>query len=448
MNAHRRAAALLGAAALAFAFAIGSSPACPLQAPPQPLRSLYKSSERVVVARVGEREVLKTVEGVASVRVALRVTESVKGPSEPRVLHLHHEEYVGGGVENLNEGARPVSYSGRQPARLVRGERYLFFLEPRAAGGCCEVNDVSYGIKKLSDEDLKVYLGRLKELADITRRESEDRHALLEWLVRCAEEPATRWEGAYELLESAGAAARAEAKVNVKGVAEEVREAPAVAASDAPAGAEAQDEMLSQSPSALGAEVTSESITALPTLGLKAFALFRYTPADPGLAPMLNAVQKQRLADALFASAEPSEGDDLLMQLVRDFEDPRLPAFLLARLHRFEEEPPLEAELWLRLLAGSLGNEQLSRLADSYSEQTTFDEDGEGASAGADEPAGGEAEVSDEPREETPEERQARGALARAAAERATRKRSAALKAVLARLDLFVATGRLAPAER
>ncbi|HEX8337346.1 MAG TPA: hypothetical protein VF621_11495, partial [Pyrinomonadaceae bacterium] len=164
---------------------------------------------------------------------------------------------------------------------------------------------------------------------------------------------------------------------------------------------------------------------------------------------LLNAVQKQRLSDAFFATDVPKEGDDELMQLVKDFGDARFTAFVLARLHRFEEEPPVEAELWLRTLAAALRNEQFIKLADAYTQEATYYEAEEGeteapAEAPAPAAAGGEGEAAEEEVEEAPADREAEAARDAAAAERARVKRSALLKATLARIDLFVTTGQLA----
>jgi hypothetical protein len=204
-------------------------------------------------------------------------------------------------------------------------------------------------------------------------------------------------------------------------------------------------------------------VTELPVQRLAFLDRYRYTRPDPALVPLLNTVQKHRLADALFASNEPGEGDEFLMQLVKDFGDPRFPAFALARLHRFEEEAPSEAESWLRALAASLKNRQIDELADAYVEDATYFEDEEEETEAATETddaaeandatdeeeaeaaSGDEEDVSEEA-EETPADPEAEAAeAARIAAgtERATRKRSALLKALLVRIDLLVSTGQL-----
>jgi hypothetical protein len=450
---------LLAAAALAFAFAFERSLACPVQIPPQPLRTLYKVSERVVVARVGDRQVLQTDEEAesASVRIPLHVTENVKG-SPAGVVYLHRDEYVGKDAAEVAEEVT-MMYNGRVVPQLKRGERFLFFLEPREGGGY-EVNDGSYGIKQLSDDDLKVYLERLKELAEMTRQGKEDKHALVEWLVRCAEQPATRWEGAYELLESAQAV---ETTADEQGADEaEVQpeaDAPAPAAqetAESAAAAAPQVQTEPQTPEAQAAAVASGAWEGGTVLSMRPPPDdLRYAPPDPELSLLLNAVQKQRLSDALIATDEPEEGDDELMQLVKDYGDARFPAFVLARLHRFEDDAPQEAELWLHALAGSLKNEQIGKLADSYSQDTTYYEDEEeteaatetDAAAEANDAAADEAATPDEA-EETPADQEAQIARWAAATERATRKRSAMLKALLARIDLFFATGQLASNSR
>jgi len=445
MNGIRRALppVLFAAAALICAFALQRSLACPIQTPPQPLRTLYKVNERVVVARVVAKEVLKTLDQVVFVRIALHVTENVKG-APVQLLHLYHTEFVEDEAEKDEARVTRFARSGRTLPRLKQGERYLFFLNRREEGDGYEVDDESYGIKLLSGDDLKVYLERMKELADLVRQQPEDKHALVEWLVRCAEEPATRWEGAYELFQSAAAAAEPQEQDGV-----DAGQAPDDAeASNASGGGEAQAEPDS---------TTSRQIEELPR-----FNDPRYAPADPELMSLLNAVQKQRLSNALVASSEPSEGEDFLMRVVKDFGDPRFPGFVLARLHRFENEAPYEAELWLNLLAASLKNKQLIEQAAAYAQDAAYYEWDEEEQTAAEPPAdpaaangdtGGE-EVSDEEAEEQPLDPEveaareaARGAAHEAAAARATLKRSATLKALLARLDLFVSTGQLAEAQ-
>jgi hypothetical protein len=475
MTGIRRALApvLLAAAVLASTFVVARPQACPVYIPPQPLRTLYKLSERVVVARVGAKEVLSREDDVASVRLALHVTESLKGPPA-EVLHLYQMEYVGGEAEGAKKEAEDaeeeevvlISSSGRRVPRLKRGERYLFFLDPREKGEGYEVDDEGYGIKQLSDEDLKVYLERIKELAEIVGREPEDKAAVVEWLVRCAEQPATRWEGSYELLGSAEAATRAEeeeegAEAQAEAVAKpQPGEGPPIILplSGPPAPAEAQAAPGQQAAVAPAAVPAPDSqVEELQVQARPPFSHPREIPSDPALAPMLDAVQRQRLADAFFATPDPVDGDDELMQIVKDFGDPRFSGFVLARLRRVEEEAPMEAELWLRTLAASLKNGRLIELADTYTQEAPYFEEDEEETAEAEAESEAQSEASaeasdatDQPEEEapeveeTPEDPEAEAARIKAGNERATRKRSAMLRTLLSRIDLFISTGQLA----
>lgn len=388
--------AFVAFAVLACAGALWRPLACTVFDRPLPLRALYKQSARIVVARIGASEVVQTEEGTALVRRALHVTENVKGGGGP-LAHLY--EWVDTGPDAPREDqVRIDSGSGRPIARLKEGERYLLFLVPREEGDGYWIDPI-YSAKKLSDEDLKVYLERLRELAELTRREPEDKAALVEWLVRCAEEPATRWEGAFEFEQSARAPALMK-RMNKW----PPPPAPVPPGGEAPAG-----------------DVSGEE----PSLGSRRVA-FAYDFTDPALFPLLSAAQKQRLADALFGAPELGEGESALLQVVKEFEDPRFVPFLLGRLHRVEEDPPEAAAGWLAALASALKNKHLIELTKVYEREATFYDRGEEEE---------EEEVADGgEEEESPAE-------VAAAIERASRKRAAQFRAVLAQFDHFVAVG-------
>jgi hypothetical protein len=466
MQRIRRALApvLVAAAALSAAYAVRSALACPLFLQPQTLHGLYKQSTRVVVARVGRTEVVRTQGTVALVRTALSVSEDVKGAGE-RFVNLYRLEVVTDGSAGPPIIALPGPLGGAPEAAeplYKEGERRLLFLEPRAGGDGYEVNYERFGVKALADDALKVYVERMKELAAITRQEPEDKAALAEWLVRCAEEPATRWEGAFELRQSALAhmireareaeageevsdegeeesAEDEEAEADEAGEAAEESEQP----SEAPAESEGQE-----APTADGGTVSklsqleAASKTAAANVAAGGDALLRrselrFTPPDPSLAPLLTDAQKRRLADALFGAREMGEGEGALLQLVSDFGDPRFPGFVLAQLHRVEDDPPNEADVWLRTLAESLGNKELIEEAADFSTSLVREVPDEERPTDADESAA----VQPKP-PETPE---AREAAFNAALERSRSRRSAALKAIVARLEQFIATGAPPP---
>jgi hypothetical protein len=425
MHSFRRALApaALAAAALAFACALHSSLACPVVQPPQPLRKLYMESARVVVARVGASEVVESRGDAVHVRVTLHVTENVKGEGE-RVARL----YFWRDKNESPEAPQLVTFSARAAPPLKQGERFLFFLDTHEdRGDGYQVNDSGYGIKQLSDEALKVYLERMKELADITRGESEDKAALVEWLVRCAEEPATRWEGAYELLESAGAA----------GGEDESGEASEVSNEESAEGKDTE-----------GKDAEGDAVVETPRMRPPNF---RHTRPDASFVALLNPVQKQRLANALFGSEELGEGESTLLHVVREFEDPRFVPFVRAHLRRVEDAPPQEAAGWLSALAAALKNEKIVELADAYlinapyyddEEEESEEQSGQESESESEDDEAPEAEEEAAP--EAPEDPEAEAAREAAAYERATRKRAAMLKDALTRIDYFISTGQLA----
>lgn len=185
-------AACAAAAALA-AVPQQTSRACPIS-PPSPLRLLYEKSDLVAVVLAGDTApaAADRAQGVADndqkqegayevglVKTTLQVEKTLKGDGGERAVSLYH--YQGG--DEVDE-----EYAG--------GTKLLVFLTRRGATGYTPT-DYRYAIKKLSEDGLKVYLRRIEELSAIESREKPDPAEITEWLVRCAEEPATRWEGGY-----------------------------------------------------------------------------------------------------------------------------------------------------------------------------------------------------------------------------------------------------------
>jgi hypothetical protein len=85
------------------------------------------------------------------------------------------------------------------PARYVKGEKVLAFLDQDGEG--YRTHALSYGTKSLNQNDFLIYKARIGEMQDILKLEGgkEKLELTVDWLVRCIEHPATRWEGTYEL---------------------------------------------------------------------------------------------------------------------------------------------------------------------------------------------------------------------------------------------------------
>ena len=149
---------------------------------PRPLRLLVKEAPFIVTARV-EAVDPGNVRGYMVETVRLEVLECLKNDPATRTI-----------VQSIGQPICPA------PPRYRPQTNALVFLE-RDDEGRFFTYALSYGAKTLGDEGLEVYVERVREQLAIERieDETEKRNAQVEWLVRCAEHPATRWEGAYEL---------------------------------------------------------------------------------------------------------------------------------------------------------------------------------------------------------------------------------------------------------
>lgn len=174
----------------ALAVGLGTPGPLPYPISPRPLRLLVQQSEFIVIARVREaepnrRELALKEEGAFGDRVVVLDIESlVKG--DPGVTAIEQVTYSAGCPS---------------PPRYVDGKRVLAFLDRRPGARGFTTPAYSYGVKTLDDAGLALYLERIREqLAILEMRDDELRLATqVEWLVTCAENAATRWEGAFEL---------------------------------------------------------------------------------------------------------------------------------------------------------------------------------------------------------------------------------------------------------
>lgn len=369
--------------------------------PPKPLRALYVESDLVVVARVGQTVPVEmaTVDDqglkVYRMKTSLRVNSTVKGQGNHDVIPLYHLSW-----HSKDAAETPSAYD-----EYGDSEKLLFFLKRRADGEGYEEADSAYGVKKLTDADLRVYVERMNELALILQQEKPDPARIVEWLVRCAEEPATRWEGLYELSNS---------KYAAKAIEDEEKERAAVAAGEEAgeeggegAGGEGEEASLNhgEAPAEGSAEAGEESADADPRLARFLDTNETHYRPDPELIGLLTAGQKKRLADALFNSEQLPHDATTLIGLVKDWHDPRFVPFALTRLRSFGDAPPHLAEDLMTALAESLGDEGLMRLAVSYSEKAAYyDEEAEDAAMPPPD-AEGQGGLAEEKAEEDPAEK-------------------------------------------
>jgi carboxypeptidase family protein len=291
--------------------------------PVQPLRALYDESDLIAVAQVGKTTKVKKDDDTALMKTSLNISLIVKGEADKSRVDLYHRVY---GEENT----------------FTAGEKLLVFLDRRKSEdgqktmSGYEVDDKSYGIKKLADSDLSLYIARMEELAAITAQGKARAGEIVEWLVRCAEDPATRWEGAYELSGSAR-------NLAVPG----------------------------PDPEPVGEKMGGGDNDS-------AMSDQKDEPPGSGFASMLTAEQKGRLSAALFKTDVVTERDRDLIEIVKMWDGARLLPFLVSQLHSMQPDPQYLAQDLVEIVSDLLDDEEVSALADEYSENASYeDEDSE-----------------------------------------------------------------------
>jgi hypothetical protein len=88
------------------------------------------------------------------------------------------------------------------PGEFYEGEQVLTFLDRKKDSKDYLVHALSYGVKHLSSrEQYLIYKDRIKEMQTILQKQDDKlcNEMVVEWLIKCAENEVTRWEGMYEL---------------------------------------------------------------------------------------------------------------------------------------------------------------------------------------------------------------------------------------------------------
>ena len=157
---------------------------------PRPLRKLITESEYIVwayVAKIGSKKPNKKQEYIWDRDYAVIIAkEQLQGKLPADTIKV----YFSSGM------VCPA------PGVFFEGETVLVFLDKGEKSDGYEVHALSYGVKHgLSPQDYTIYKTRITEMQDliITGEAKKCNECVLEWLVKCAEQKCTRWEGTYEL---------------------------------------------------------------------------------------------------------------------------------------------------------------------------------------------------------------------------------------------------------
>src|SRR5215204_935830 len=357
---------------------------CPVKMP-ETLLSLYQNSDSIYIAaydRLEEGKVIEDTDDYTSIgrKKHFIISTTLKGEAQ-KFFVLEDVEYrykerqpeVADEPEEPMDPADPEKAESASEAKtepeteteeevdfvtaepqLTAGDAVLLFVRKGSDEDPPQLTDYRDGLKKLSPERLDAYEKRIKELNGIFAEKKVSHERLLEWLIRCAQDPLTRWEGTYELLSAVqqlewqqqAAERRRERIANGEPVEEE-----------APAPAEGEHEILVQ-----GRRKNIDTTV---------------------FAKMIDPNQKQLLADILLYRSsteveksqkqESVRGDRELVELIKRWGDPRLLNYLLDSLRAGSGEHYYKAAT-METIADLLDDDDAKLLADKYQEIAWEDE--------------------------------------------------------------------------
>jgi hypothetical protein len=182
---------------------LAKSKRCPMP-DPNTLRELYQFSDIILVGEIANSSLDKFTNEdqygkSGSLRNNLTIAETLKGTSEKEVFFSENIYIANKESQDEDSEKKP---DDKVQSRYETGKQYLFFLRKSEENGGFELVDYQRGAKLLSSEYLAVYKARIADLAIILNQKKPNPQKLIDWFIKCIDEKATRWEGAFELERS------------------------------------------------------------------------------------------------------------------------------------------------------------------------------------------------------------------------------------------------------
>jgi hypothetical protein len=323
---------MIGAVAVLVNVSQGA-PKRPIQMPVT-LLDLYRNSDAVFEGRfdrVEEGDIIRQDQDylVVKVKKLFDISSTLKG-SHFKFVSLSEDEYrYPAPPPSPNYLLAKAGSEEEQTYGLRSGDSVLLFLKYGEDGKTLELTNPEDGLKKLSSNDIAVYEKRIRELDGLLSGDEPSASAIAEWMIRCAEEPATRWEATFELVK----------------------------------GFERLDYQRKQ----------KHADPEVKTLVAEKTDFFDSTT----FAKAVTDEQKRKLADILLDRPQPQVGEDgqakgtyirgdrELIDLVKQWGDPRLAGFLLNELKTREFTDYRRSET-MQLIADLLGDPRIMGVAQKY----------------------------------------------------------------------------------
>jgi hypothetical protein len=343
---------------------------CPVKEP-ETLLSLYQNSDSIYIAtfdKTVDGEITESTADYTSIKINkhFSISSTLKGESRKFVV-IEDTDYR---YKNITETPEVTEMEGESEdpeasVALKPGDTLLLFLrdgeeEDDDEEASPQLTDYRDGTKKLSMEEIGVYEARIKELSDIFSAKKVDEASIVAWLVRCAEDRVTRWEGTFELLQSFQSM--------------EWREQAAEERKTRIARGEPVEE------EAVETETPNEEAVETETANEEGEEEeeVRKNVDTSVFAKLLDANQKQTLANLLLDRPAPAAddkdtkikhiaGDAELLELVKRWGDSRLVGFLLDRLRANSSEPYIASQT-MTTISEILDDEKIKEIADKYNQ--------------------------------------------------------------------------------
>jgi hypothetical protein len=156
---------------------------------PTPLRFMCDKAQIIGVATCIGIDTTKIIDCPHDTRAQLHFGRIIKGNKKDSIITSH-------------------LFTGLvcpEPARLWTGDIALVFLcDYGKESGAFDICANHRGAKHLNEDAMNVYIERIEEYFQIPAEDPDRKEQLIEWLVKCAVDSVTRWEGVYDLAANWG----------------------------------------------------------------------------------------------------------------------------------------------------------------------------------------------------------------------------------------------------
>ena len=374
------------AAALSLLISTFISPAvtyarrCPDE-PPTTLLSLYKKSDAIFIGMFDKTtigDVISEDEHSTMMNASdhYSISSTLKGGTQKFFVNTY-EQYHYKGEDGADEIEGEEGYGVE---KVEPGDTVLLFLKFKADGDeqkktdnpALEVVHYRDAIRPVKASEVSSYEGKIKDLNGIFSGEKADDADILKWILRCIDDPVTRWDGAFELLSSFQSLEwkkqqEEEAKNKIEKEESIDDEADAEISEDK---IEASDEQTEGSH-----EIEVEEQEEIDN---SVYASLLTTEQKDSLTNVALNIKPEKSEDPENSEAEAekpkvSNGDRVLFDLVKRWGDSRLAAAMLDRLRAAGDN--YEKADWMISIAEVLKDDDLKTAAEKFSEISYQEDD-------------------------------------------------------------------------